>query len=492
MRETELRYRTGAWVALAVAGAIGLVLSGALGASTSLFVADLTGVLGAVAAAATFAWTGWCRMGAERRWRWLMVPALGSWAAAHALWTWYRSTDPMTFPNAANALYLGLPFCAFFAVLSMVKRDQGSAAEHEPGPPHAIVMLDGLIVAGSLLALSWKITFDVVENADGVRWGRLLTVASYTLADLVLIVVAVLFAIALHDLLRLPLAWLVAGLFAIGFADAIYIYTISNSLPAPIIADVGYMAGPILLLLAALAPDRRFDGIAPRLPLLLLPYVPFAAVCVFTLYTTISTGDPEVGEVCALIGVVALVVLRQLVTLRQLHAAQRQLAYQATHDPLTGASTRNLLLLHLTRALSPNQRPRRLGLLYADLDHFKEINDFLGHEAGDIVLCTVAARLRARIRPTDTLARMGGDEFVILLDPAPEDPHGFAARLQAAFEEPVRINGSSCTISASFGYVGLTDGESPDLALARADEAMYQAKAAGRNGFRVNLPLAEA
>lgn len=493
MHERHHRYLTAvsttvvklAAVAVANAAVVALVLSGLLSTAVSQLVADLTGVLAAVAAASTFAWTGWRRTGAERRWRWLMTLALVCFATAHALWTWYRSIDPMTFPNAANALYLGLPLFSFLALFVLTKKDLGAVEQHEVAPSRAVVVLDGLIIAGSVLALSWKIAFSVVWQADTVRASRLLVVASYTLAHLVLIIIAVLLAISLYRTLRFPLAWLVAGLVAIDLSDAVYVYTIASYSIPPLVADTGYMVGPVLLLMAAPARNRRHSPTAPRAPLLFVPYVPFAAVCGWTLFTTISTGDPHVGEVYALIGVVALVVVRQLITLRQLHAARGQLSYQANHDPLTGASTRNVLLHRLGRALSQDQ-PRCLGLLYADLDHFKEVNDTLGHEAGDTVLRTIAARVRACIRRTDTLARMGGDEFVILLDPAPEDPHEFGRRIQGAFAEPVHMNGSSCTVSASLGYVGLGEDASPDEALAFADEAMYQAKAAGRNGIRIN------
>lgn len=472
-------------VAVANVAAVALVLSGLLGTAVSQLVGDLTGVLAAVAAATTFAWTGWRRRGDERRWRWLMVLALACFATAHALWTWYRSIDPMTFPNTANALYLGLPLFSFLALFVLTKKDQDSVEEHEVAPSRVVVVLDGLIIAGSVLALSWKVAFSVVRQADTVRAGRLLVVASYTLAHLTLIIIAVLLAIALYRALRFPLAWLVSGLAAIALSDSVYVYTIANYSIPPLVADIGYMVGPVLLLFAAPARSRRHPRIGPRTPLLFVPYVPFAAVCGWTLFTTISTGDPQVGEVYALITVVALVIVRQLITLRQLHAARRQLSYQANHDPLTGASTRNVLLLRLDKALSQDQQPRRLGLLYADLDHFKEVNDALGHEAGDTVLRTVVARVRACIRRTDTFARMGGDEFVILLDPAPENPQEFSRRIQEAFDEPVSLNGPSCTVSASLGYVGLGKNDSPDEALARADEAMYQAKAAGRNGIRI-------
>lgn len=480
-------------MAAADLAAIILVLSGSSGKSISQLVADLTGVLGAVAAAATFVWTGLGQAGEERRWRWLTAFGLAWFATAHALWAWYRSFDPMTFPNAANALYLGLPLFSFLALLSMINKDHDKAEEYEsPAPSRKIVVLDGIIIVGSLLALMWKIALDIVQQSGRVPVGRLLMVTSYTVAHLVLIVIAILFAIALRSLLRVPLAWVVAGLAVIGVSDAVYIYTISNSLMPSLLADVGYMIGPIFFLMAALAPHRRLSRITPRASLLFVPYFPFAIVCGFTLFTTISTGRANVGDVYALVAIIALVVLRQIITVRQLHTARQQLAYQATHDPLTGARTRNLLLFQLNQALSRAPRSGALGLLYADLDHFKEINDLLGHDAGDIVLRTAADRLTSCIRSTDTLARMGGDEFVVLFDPAPKDPHELGERILSVFEDPIWVNESRLTVGASFGYVGLNDDESSDEALARADETMYQAKGAGQKGKRIKIQISES
>src|SRR5699024_2551782 len=120
-------YRKVAVVVVADCAVIILVLSGLLDIAVSQLVADVTSLLGAVAAGAAFAWTGWRRVGEERRWRWLMALALVWWLTAHALWTAYRSEDPNLFPDAANALYLGLPLFAFFALLGMVKRDRAAA-----------------------------------------------------------------------------------------------------------------------------------------------------------------------------------------------------------------------------------------------------------------------------------------------------------------------------------------------------------------------------
>lgn len=474
-------YRAAVSVAVLACAAVVLALSGLVAVGDGQLVADLTGLLGAVAAAAVFAWTGWHRIGAERKWRWIMAFALAWWIAAHGLWTLYNRVDPNTFPNAANALYIGLPLFGFFALLTLVHKDREAAGERVAVPPHAVVILDGLVIVGSLLALSWEIAVEAVRHARNVPIGRLIMVTSYTVAHLVLVVIAILFAITLHSILRLPLVWLILGIIAIGFSHAVYIYSISNTMIAPPIADVGYMIGPVLFLVAALVPNRQLSRRVPQISLLFLPYAPLIAVCAFTLFNTVSAGKPRAGEVYVLAGIMGLVVLRQLVTLRQLHSAHQQLAHQATHDPLTGVSNRNLLLVRLGRALSQDQpQPSQLALLYADLDHFKEINDNLGHEAGDAVLRAVAARLSACIRDTDTLSRIGGDEFVIFLNPAPENQHSFVQRIQSIFREPVTLFDSPYTVSVSLGYARLNAGDTPDEALARADMAMYKAKYAAR------------
>ncbi|GAB2734779.1 hypothetical protein GCM10027174_04570 [Salinifilum aidingensis] len=470
--------RAVAGVVLADFAVVLLVVAAPVDSAVRHLVADATSLVGAAAAVAAFAWTGWRAAGEERRWRWLMALALFLWLPAHASWTWYRSVDPNLFPNAANALYFGMPLFAFFALLRMVKGDRAAAREHGLVPSRAVGVLDGLIIVGSLLTLSWGIALEAISNPGNVRVDRLLVVASYTAADLVLIAVAILFAMTLHSVLRPPLAWLVAGLLAIGFSHVFYLYAISSAMLAPPLADVGYASGPVLFLVAALVPDRRSLRRTPRVPLLLLPYVPLAAVCAFTLFNTVSTGDPPASAVYFLVGIVALVVLRELVSLRQLYIAQQQLAYQATHDPLTGVSNRALLLSQLNREL-PQEQPRShdLALLYVDLDHFKEINDTLGHGAGDAVLRTVAERLTTCVRSTDTLARIGGDEFVVLLNPAPANPQDFARRIRDVFHESGDVvDDSSRAIGVSLGYVLLNAEDTPDQALTRADAAMYRAK----------------
>lgn len=157
--------------------------------------------------------------------------------------------------------------------------------------------------------------------------------------------------------------------------------------------------------------------------------------------------------------------------------------YEANHDSLTGLANRRLLGDRVDAALQAAQQgTRTVALLLFDLDHFKEVNDALGHEAGDLLLQRVAGRLTTRVRGNDTVARLGGDEFAVLLTDLPHagTAKGAAAKLLDTLAEPIEVDGLRLSIEASVGvacYPG--DAESFTDLLRRADTAMYQAKASG-------------
>ena len=154
--------------------------------------------------------------------------------------------------------------------------------------------------------------------------------------------------------------------------------------------------------------------------------------------------------------------------------------HQATHDGLTGLPNRTLFLDRLESALPDAAEGAHLGVLFCDLDRFKQVNDTLGHAAGDELLRQVAARLRAAVRPGDMVGRLSGDEFAIILpglvDPA--DAVRLAARVEACFTEPFRLDGTEVTAGTSVG-VAVHDpasGRSAEQLLREADAAMYRHK----------------
>jgi diguanylate cyclase (GGDEF)-like protein len=168
---------------------------------------------------------------------------------------------------------------------------------------------------------------------------------------------------------------------------------------------------------------------------------------------------------------------------------EKELARMAQYDSLTGLPNRNQFNERITAAL---QRMRRsglgVGLLFLDIDGFKGINDSRGHAGGDAVLREFARRLSGSVRETDTVARLAGDEFVVVLEGVHKrDECLFIARkIVAAMQRPFDVNGSELVVTTSIGIAMTTDtGLSADGLLQRADGALYTAKAQGRNRFEM-------
>jgi diguanylate cyclase (GGDEF)-like protein/PAS domain S-box-containing protein len=170
-------------------------------------------------------------------------------------------------------------------------------------------------------------------------------------------------------------------------------------------------------------------------------------------------------------------------------AAEDRMRHQALHDPLTGLPNRTLLLERLGHWLERAERgASNAAVLFVDVDHFKVVNDALGHELGDELLCTVARRLRGALRPSDTVARVGGDEFVVLCEDIGRSEHealAVAKRLSDAFEEPFKLAGRVHRVTASIGVATWKSGATADELMRDADAAMYRAKERGRARFEL-------
>ena len=169
-----------------------------------------------------------------------------------------------------------------------------------------------------------------------------------------------------------------------------------------------------------------------------------------------------------------------------------ELRHQALHDALTGLPNRTLIMDRIEQLLTRNRRHNTSGAaLFIDLDDFKNVNDTLGHEAGDHLLMAVSARLMGTLRDVDTIGRMGGDEFVVLIDGAPltAAPELVAERLLDVMRQPFDLDDSSLplTINTSIG-IAIGDRETGGDLLRDADVALYRAKAAGKNRYEVFHP----
>jgi diguanylate cyclase (GGDEF)-like protein len=169
-----------------------------------------------------------------------------------------------------------------------------------------------------------------------------------------------------------------------------------------------------------------------------------------------------------------------------------ELEHLAAHDTLTGLPNRLLLVDRLHQAVARAARNlSALAVLFCDLDGFKAVNDDHGHEAGDHVLVEVAQRLRRSVRPADTVARFGGDEFVVLCEELADADaaRSLADRMLAALEGPFALDGSEVSLSSSIGIAfAPAPGPAPEDLLRAADRAMYQAKQAGPGRVALSTP----
>jgi diguanylate cyclase (GGDEF)-like protein len=168
--------------------------------------------------------------------------------------------------------------------------------------------------------------------------------------------------------------------------------------------------------------------------------------------------------------------------------AEARTEFHAYHDALTGLPNRTFFRDRLSVALVQGQQTGwGLGVIFLDLDHFKEVNDTLGHSVGDRLLQDVAIRIKESVREDDIVARLGGDEFVVMLPHVrhEEDAARIVGKVLARMEEPFRLAGQEVHLTTSAGIALFPqDGEDADTLLKNADAAMYRAKELGRNGFQ--------
>jgi diguanylate cyclase (GGDEF)-like protein/PAS domain S-box-containing protein len=169
--------------------------------------------------------------------------------------------------------------------------------------------------------------------------------------------------------------------------------------------------------------------------------------------------------------------------------AEAELVHRAIHDPLTRLPNRQHFLDRLAAARAgPSARDLDVGVVFVDVDNFKQVNDSLGHEAGNELLVAVAGRLRAAVRPADLVARFGGDEFLVLAERLSDarDAMQLAWRLVHSLRTPFSIGSREVTITASFGVATSRDpGEADEDLVRKADAAMYTAKQRGSNRVAV-------
>ena len=290
--------------------------------------------------------------------------------------------------------------------------------------------------------------------------------------------------------LLFSLLWLVGlpGIFSFGLAASGVWWLVLSCLVASVLYSprFGTAVSLVTMLALVLAGAGFISGVlVPAIPLdrfLVLPSAWVSLILVTGIFLTLVlrsfTGYARATEGLLL----------------QIKNQRDEIERLSLHDPLTGLPLASLANDRIQMAIHAARRSgRRMALLYVDLDGFKKVNDTLGHDAGDIVLRACAERLRDCLRSEDTVARVGGDEFIIVVSGIGEARHAarVAEKLVLATAQPILFDGHSLAVGASVGIAIFPDDAGDARSLRRlADQAMYQAKQRGRNGFQYAHELA--
>ncbi len=435
----------------------------------------------------------------SRAWRLVFAAAAVCWLLAQVMW--WTSTDGVI-RLGASITYLAATALAAVAVILLITASGGVAET-------ASSVSQGLSVANVLDGVVAGIAFLLLAAMSGFRRGSIAAVPGSGAAGVeivfvlveVLIVAALVLVAIIYDPSRPSRAsylLMAGGLVTIAAADRLVAYFRSVGVESgELWAGIGLIVGPLMIAFAMLESwpwggDRA--NRASDWAQLILPYCGFVGIAALFAFHVLIGQQLTPLAVGAAVAMVVLVTARQVVAMRaqnrltqHLYRAQRRLAYQLHHDALTGLPNRLLFTERLDEAM----RDGRFMLIFIDLDDFKEVNDRFGHAAGDELLCAMGERLKRCVRDTDTLARIGGDEFAILIAGESEQLEDAAERLRVALRDPFALHGSAVRVKASMGLVRPgADGvpQTSDDLLRQADASMYAGKRLGKDTAVVYQP----
>jgi diguanylate cyclase (GGDEF)-like protein len=437
-----------------------------------------------------------------RVWRWM---AAGQIVYLLATVPWYSLPvmfgRPVPFPSIIDFGY----FASYLLFAVFLVKLVGQRSPGESRVERRLAMLDAGIFTAAMSSVLWVAVIEPNVRQPGLPAIDRAVALAYPMF------VAVLFALAMRLFVgssrgsvpeTLLMLW-VGGELA---ADILYGYqsangTFSYGSPFSVLWLMSYAAVAALALHPRFAdlsrPTRtRTGSTGTRLTLL------FGAAAVPLTLAGVAVSNRATGQATALLAAAGLTFLLVIVRVsliagdlaeqrrlaRELERLSDELRHSAFHDSLTGLGNRALLMDRLGQAL--RQRPQRAGLetalLLLDLDGFKTVNDTLGHEAGDELLCDVAERLVATLRASDTVVRLGGDEFAVILEQLATD-HLLrtAKRVLDVLRAPVTFHGRQHSARGSIGICVAGDDDDPRTILRNADLAMYAAKAHGGDRYEL-------
>nr|WP_090281508.1 bifunctional diguanylate cyclase/phosphodiesterase [Mycolicibacterium komanii]CRL78006.1 diguanylate cyclase/phosphodiesterase [Mycolicibacterium komanii] len=438
--------------------------------------------------------------GPSRWWRILISSACLSWLMGDLMF-WARGgpADGRVASAVEIVAYL-LPAVLIVVAVVVLGR---AGAEVPDGPTHpahghsaVAPVLDGIVAAISFSLLSYVAGYGGLAAAAFPRSKDPSVLVTYSLLQLCAVVAAVYFAVLYRPgrPFRANCLLLSGGVMLLTCADRLVAYFRSvNVHNGDLWGGGAFVLGLVLVVYSLTEPAPQPEGAAEAgervmdYVQLILPYTGFAGMAMLYAFHQLRGQQLDAVLVCGAIVMVMLVGARQVFAMRtqnrltvRLYDAQRRLAHQVHHDALTGLPNRLLFGKRLERAAASGD----FVLIFVDLDDFKDINDRFGHAGGDELLRAVGGRLRRCVSDTDTLARIGGDEFAILIKDGVTPPEVVADRIRAALREPFALHGSSARIRASMGLVRLRadgDCQTPDDLLRKADQSMYEGKRLGKD-----------
>ncbi|WP_179473781.1 putative bifunctional diguanylate cyclase/phosphodiesterase [Mycolicibacterium vinylchloridicum] len=444
--------------------------------------------------------------GLSRWWRVTLLAAIAVYLAAEYLSRLGHAPDlSPTAPAAAVAGYFvaGLLFASSMVLLVRAGHNDDSTRSVRTWPGVITTVLDGLLAALAFSHLVYVARLGAMDGAALPRSTNSVVVFGIAAVELVTVVGAVLLAMWYPPYRpgRTNYMLLAGSVITLTSADRLLAYFRSVAVTGTELwIGVGFVIAPLLITLSLLEypprprPPRDETEEPTNWAQLTLPYVGFMGSTALLTFHVLIGARVDPVFISTYLAMALLVATRYVVAMRvqrmltkQLLDAKRRLAHQAHHDALTGLPNRLLLAQRLDEAI----RDGPFVLIFVDIDDFKVVNDRFGHAAGDELLCAISARLQNCLGPGDTLARIGGDEFAILIAGAVGPPEIVADQLRVALRSPFSVHGTSVRVRASMGLVSPgSDGvpaTSDDL-LRQADNSMYTGKRLGKDTAVVYRP----
>ena len=391
------------------------------------------------------------------------------------------SPEGPPFPSIADPFYLLMYPLMIVGLTKMVRavrsQDHGDAA----------TFIDAAVVGIAMFGALWVLFVDTVFETEVNTTAALLTQLAYPVMDVALLAVAARLAVTMQ-LKHPPFALILVGLGSLAVADTAYgIYNANGEFQTGLFIDAFWLAFYTLFAAAALHPGVRSPGQAPTSEnkltarQLIIMFIATLGVPLIDLFW----GSPadRVVTIVASAMLFLLILIRVFGLMQTIQVGQEKLRYDAGHDSLTGLPNRTLFSDRIAAALE--QSDDDVAVLFVDLDDFKNINDSLGHAAGDTLLAQVADRLVSCVGRDDTVARFGGDEFAVLLTDG-TSRRNVAATARRALEtihDPIDLGARNVRASASVGIATSEHTRDAESLLRNADVAMYLSKMRGKGRF---------